>query len=542
MEDQLQHLLARLATSATEWDEFMERIRLRQFDPDQVLGASCRAWSGEMLTLINALAVLSRLTDFRQIALLVVKNALTLMKVEYATFYRWQAGERKFEALDDSVYFEPQQNSGNGSQLDLSQLLTLLDGDQLAEQDWLCQAGDPALSAAWQEIFAQTELSFFSLLAVKANQQLVGGIVLADRRTDYAYQDYQVAMTQLLASCAGAAVARTRVFVAAKRRVQELESLRKVSLSLTSSLDLQQVLDHILKHALQVIEHAQDAHIFLYEENQLRFKSALWADGRTGQPWANPREDGLTYTVAKKGELILVRNMRTHALYAGAPEMWAGSIVGLPLKIGQRVVGVMTIAHPQINAFLENELRLLRLLGDQAAVAIENARLHNLVNQQARTDMLTRLPNRRAFNERLMWELRRTKRYGPPFSLAVMDLDGFKKINDLCGHPRGDEVLRMIAAHMQGAIRDTDFLARFGGDEFVVLLTEADADIAHQMMSRLQQVVETLKIECDDHPDLSVGISYGCATYPRDTRNLDDLYRIADEALYLHKAKQSSSR
>jgi len=181
---------------------------------------------------------------------------------------------------------------------------------------------------------------------------------------------------------------------------------------------------------------------------------------------------------------------------------------------------------------------MLRLLGDQAAVAIENARLHDLVNRQARTDMLTGLPNRRAFNEHLTHELHRAERYGHSFSLAVLDLDGFKAVNDLYGHPRGDQVLRKIARHIQASIRNSDYLARFGGDEFVLLLAEADSQISKRLMRRLQEVMEELQL----HDGLKVGISYGCATFPDDARALDDLYRIADQALYAKKAEKYTPR
>ena len=163
-----------------------------------------------------------------------------------------------------------------------------------------------------------------------------------------------------------------------EKRTAQLESLRQASLSLTASLDLSTVLNAILESALGMLRGGSSGHIFLYfpeGEGRLDFGAALLADGRRGEAIAQPRPEGLTYSVARTGEPILVADMHSHPIYQGAPASWTGSIIGLPLKIGQRVVGVMNIAHLEKDAFSLADLTLLRLLGDQAAIAIENARL-----------------------------------------------------------------------------------------------------------------------------------------------------------------------
>ncbi len=165
-----------------------------------------------------------------------------------------------------------------------------------------------------------------------------------------------------------------------------MEAVRQASLSLTASLDLPDVLDLILNNVLSLLPGALDTHIFLYypEVDRLAFGAALWAGGRRGRPYSMPRPDGLTHTVARSGETIVVPNMADHALFKTAPPDWVGAIVGLPLKIGQRVVGVMNVSYQEPRVFQEHELRILRLLGDQAAVAIENARLYEQAESEQR--------------------------------------------------------------------------------------------------------------------------------------------------------------
>ncbi len=164
----------------------------------------------------------------------------------------------------------------------------------------------------------------------------------------------------------------------------ELAAVRQVSSSITASLDLPTVLDAILKIVFQLMKGAKNIHVFIYESesDRLTFGAAIRSDGRQAAPWPDPRPHGLTHTVARSGDLIAAGDMNTHPLYADAPDHWGGAIVGLPLKIGQRVVGVMNVTYPRPRTFSDSELGTLRLLADQAAIALENARLYQVEREQ----------------------------------------------------------------------------------------------------------------------------------------------------------------
>ncbi len=212
------------------------------------------------------------------------------------------------------------------------------------------------------------------------------------------FSQEDVTTLQTMADQLANAIENARFYQAERARRQELEAIQQASLSLTASLDLPQVLDAILHAALNLIS-AQDAHIFLYDGDCLTFGAALWMDGERETPFINPRPGGLTYAVARQGEPIIVPDLRTHPLFADAPPDWVGAIAGLPLKIGQRVVGVMNIARPEPGSFSEAQLRALRLLAAQAAIAIENARLHE--DLQAQLDALRRTQTRLVQSEKL---------------------------------------------------------------------------------------------------------------------------------------------
>ncbi len=321
-----------------------------------------------------------------------------------------------------------------------------------------------------------------------------------------------------------------------KQQTAELDALKKLSIDLTSSLDLPDVLDAVVSEALRLIASANNVHIFLYKNKKLTFGAALDAEGNRNKDWSKPRTNGLTYTVARDGEMIIVEDMKNHPLFVGAPTDWQGSIIGIPLKVGTNIVGVMNLARSITGGFSASDLRLLSLLADQAAVAISNASLHQIISRQAYSDTLTGLPNRRALDERLEEEVISARKNNYSFAVIMMDLDGFKDVNDTYGHPVGDDVLRLVFSQMARGVRNTDFLARYGGDELTLILTQSDMSSAKIVAEKIVEGLKKLKFKLPDGKKLKLGISGGIALFPVNARNGPDLLRAADAALY--KAKK----
>ncbi len=320
-----------------------------------------------------------------------------------------------------------------------------------------------------------------------------------------------------------------------KQQTAELDALKKLSIKLTSSLDLPDVLDAVVTEAMRLIDNTRDVNIFLYKGQRLSFGAALDSDGTRNKPWSKPRSNGLTYTVAREGVMIIVENMRTHPLFSTAPQEWTGSIIGIPLKVGEIVVGVMNLSRPTLGGFSTSELRLLSLLSDQAAVAISNASLHQMISRQAYSDTLTGLPNRRALDERLEEEVLAARRNHYSFAVIMMDLDGFKAVNDTYGHSIGDEVLRTVFNQMARGVRNTDFLARYGGDELTLILSQTEMFSAQVVSEKITEGMKKLKYRLPDGRRLKLGISGGIAIFPAHARNGPDLLRAADTALYQAK-------
>ena len=173
--------------------------------------------------------------------------------------------------------------------------------------------------------------------------------------------------------------------------------------------------------------------------------------------------------------------------------MHALSIGLRSLVEGPEYLGALSIArHGQ--PFSREEEDLLEYLAGQAVVSIENASLHEAVEQQAVTDELTGLANVRAFLAALDREVERGRRFDTPLGLIMLDLDDFKRVNDSYGHQQGDEVLALVAGVLRDAIRELDTAARYGGEELAVILPQTDASGAELLAERMRAAVESLQV------------------------------------------------
>ena len=192
-------------------------------------------------------------------------------------------------------------------------------------------------------------------------------------------------------------------------------------------------------------------------------------------------------------------------------------------------------ATPNQTSFSPDDIRLLSLIAGQAAITIERTAAHQQLETLAITDGLTRAYNHRYFQMRLEDELRRCKRYHLPLSLLVVDADHFKAINDRYGHASGDAVLRDMGTLLRECMRDTEIVARLGGEEFGVILPQTDEIQAHIAAERLRAAVESHDFRSVDGKPIQVTISVGISGFPPNAATRADLMEQADRAMYAAK-------
>jgi diguanylate cyclase (GGDEF)-like protein len=279
----------------------------------------------------------------------------------------------------------------------------------------------------------------------------------------------------------------------------------------------------------------------------------------TGRPRSRPRRRDVRQVVALLGDALAYTHEpdRLLPVILHAAMEATGAVAGVAIQGGQEVAregsfertgaplrldlasaevageDLALILHPLPTGFDDRTIALGHSLVAQAAVALDNARLHGIVKRQAVTDELTGLANRRSFRESLDTELSRAERFGNGLALIVADLDDFKDVNDRFGHAAGDEVLRAFAEVLSGRIRGIDQAARLGGEEFAILLPETDAAGAEALAENLRVAVAELAVTVGEY-EIHITSSFGVAAFP-ESHNADELMTAADLALYSAK-------
>jgi diguanylate cyclase (GGDEF)-like protein len=348
------------------------------------------------------------------------------------------------------------------------------------------------------------------------------------------------------------------------RQQSEQEAFRLVSQQLTANMDLKQILRSILTQLMNLLSKGSEtadlrsAEIYLYEAGRLNHGAVVYMEdtgaGAAPAAAAAPasmsqlQPHRLSYSVARLGKSITITDLETHALFSGSGI--SGSAVGIPLKIGPRIVGVLSVERNRSGEFHEEDMKVINLFGTQAAIAIENTRLNELVDRTARPDPLTGMHNQRSLNERLDSEVMNYRAAEVTqgvlgaqhsFCLVLVDLDDFTQINQTYGRLAGDYVLKEIAYAASRALRKTDFLARYGGDELAAVLSSSDAEAALNVATRIQDFVSMCRFNLPDIRQKVLTVSIGIALFPEHGSSVDELMVAAKRALEEAKSQKQGS-
>jgi diguanylate cyclase (GGDEF)-like protein len=238
---------------------------------------------------------------------------------------------------------------------------------------------------------------------------------------------------------------------------------------------------------------------------------------------------GITGRVAQDAEPV--RGWIGDRLPSGPGEPRAECVLAVPLMRSGAVLGVVAL-YDRPGGFADSDLTTIRSFAGQASVAVDNVLLYERAQRLSLTDGLTGLWNYRYFSMAIGKEIERAARFSRPLALLMIDLDRFKDVNDRFGHQRGDAVLADLAARLRQQVRDVDTVARYGGEEVVVILPETDEDGAVQTAERLCEAVRSRPFQAAGEPDVALTVSVGAAVFPLHGASVTSLLRRADEALY----------
>ena len=324
------------------------------------------------------------------------------------------------------------------------------------------------------------------------------------------------------------------------RHSQELTIFHDVAKALTSSLDLDSILQTIMEKMAEYFRPDTWSLLMVDEaRDELYFAIAV---GDKAEVLKNVRlkvGEGIAGWVAKNGEARVVPDVRNDPFFASrvdeATKWETRSVICVPLRSKLRVLGVIQLVNVDMAQFTDSELFVLQSLSDFAAIAIENARWVEKIQELTITDDCTGLYNARHLYKTLETEVYRSSRFGYEFSILFIDLDHFKSVNDTHGHLVGSKLLAEIGYLVKAQLRLIDFAYRYGGDEFVVLLPQTSKDQALVVAKRLRDAMRSTRFCREEGLNLNVLASIGLATYPHDARTAHDIIRQADEMMYLVK-------
>lgn len=329
-----------------------------------------------------------------------------------------------------------------------------------------------------------------------------------------------------------------------KRANREVVSLYEIARDLSSSEDLERTLALFTRQISEFVPY-DNCIVYLVEESG-DFATAVHADGKNHAELKGKRlkigEGATGYVLDKQKPIDRVDPALD---FAFSEHEFTSKYVGmasLPLISEGRLLGAVTLYSNELPNYEEEHLRLLETISRIASDAISRSQAHDQTRSFALTDPLTGLPNARSLQQQYDKETARAGRNNSNFQLLMLDLDGFKIVNDTYGHRSGDTMLREVAQVVRGQLRDYDFLARYGGDEFVALIPDTDFEYVKDLCRRIEKAVLSFHMTFGEEEHASVGISLGSASFPKDGELMHDLIAVADKAMYRVKAAHKNVR
>jgi diguanylate cyclase (GGDEF)-like protein len=356
-----------------------------------------------------------------------------------------------------------------------------------------------------------------------------GAMVALNTEREFVFEQRDLEVLVTAAGQVSVAVENARLFAEEQRRSKQLAFLNNISRTAISSDDPVHMLGQI---ASEIQKNFSFDHIGIglleYGTQEIEIKAEA---GATAHAMGRriPIGTGIVGRVARTGERALVQNAPPGSLKGILTDSRA--VLCIPITYGDNLLGVLNVESRSENAFSPQDALILNTLADLLATALHNAFVFQKLQQQSITDGLTGIKTRRFFWEALSAEWKRASRSGRPFSVVLIDLDKFSEVNDTMGHFEGDLVLARVGRLLEQKSRQSNVVARYGGDEFIVLMPDTGAEQAQVLAERLRQWLVSDPMLNEHH----ITGSFGVASFPMHGFSIEDIIRVADAGMYVSK-------
>ena len=519
----------------TQQDRAVARLYARRFTDDSVVARSSvgkSGWTRQLEAIQRIAARLTRLASVEEVAATICTETHEVIDHD----------EAHVLVLDDGGMLQRVAATGPGRSGDPSVPQLPSDGSGAREIWAAVRSGAPAMLPEIDDLGADRPGPHSMLIVPLHYESRVNGVIclVADGRRRF--DDDDLRLMQILSDQAAVAIENARLLHGRDELVRELAGLLEISGAAGAAED-EVSLAALLAARVRQQTSTDAALVALWDEGSTVMR-VICRDGVSGTAeLIDVAESAARRQVLRDGRPVIIQadNGDTGVETVQLRQIGASTLVLLPLNAGGRTIGMVELlALREPRDPTPAAMQACGAMASLAAAGLEKVRVLEQLRNAADHDLVTGVHNHRHLQERLRQEIARSARSHAPLAVLMLDLDKFKPVNDRHGHADGDRVLHNVATTIRAQVRTIDIVARYGGDEFVVLMPDTSDSAAEQVARRVVTGVSHQRHVLSDGSHVTVGISAGLAIYPSDGRNSAQLLQAADAAMY--SAKREGGR
>jgi len=486
--------------------------------------------------LADTAAVINSSLDLNDVLDRILENMAKVVPHDGATIALvTDQGTAKFVAVKKSDKYGPMETLLS---LDLD-VMEMVNFKEMSETRKPIIIADTYKNSDWEHTIEETKWIRSYLGAPIFRQDELLGFINLDVGTPDFFKPEHAERLAIFTNYVATAITNAKLYSETRFRAEEMSILYEVSLAIAAGVGLEKTTQAVFRQLQKVIP-IDLFFLALYEPTEKKVSYFMYQKNGERieiEPFYLMQKPSLTRYVTQKKETVYIADFKAEDAEVKEDEIIRvpgfdnRTLLGVPLVLRGEVIGVLSVQASQQNAYDANQIRLVETIAQQTSIAMDNAKLFEKMQEMAITDSLTGLYNRRYFYMILDNEFERAKRYQTPLSLAMIDIDHFKTVNDEFGHLVGDDVLRSMSEICMKLLRQTDNMFRYGGEEFMIILPGTKQEEAFNVAERIRSTIEKAVIKTKKG-SVKITVSVGVSEYGENYSEPSEFIESADRTMY----------